>query len=294
MVKLALALAVAVAAPGFGAAATCPFFRAVVENERLVELNLLDPDCQERPSSFHKTKSRRYVPCSREGDPIMVQHFVSPGCVGEPLKVVPEVPGVCTARITQVYQANQDQNENHCAAFFSSTAKMPLNQATVFPKVSYYAPGQCRMFKASVNIGEGGTTVGEASSGSWACNADGSVTYRKFVSANCTGASIATTLSKSPRSGCIEPTGIDNAEIGFGACVSVCAADAGGALPPSGQPSTVPLLPSQQPSQLPGPGTGVVSPGVSGANQSSSGGSLAVPLVLPVWIAARLLALLRR
>jgi hypothetical protein len=292
MVKLALAVAVAVAAPGFCAAATCPFFRAVVENERLVGLNLLNPDCEERPSSGRRSKSRRYVPCTREGDPIMVEHFEQSGCVGALRGVFTESPGNCTARITQVYQAH-DKNENHCAAFFADTSKAPLNQATVSPKVSYYAPGQCRKFLASVIIDDvEGTTVGAASSGSWACNADGSVTHRKFASPDCTGVSIATTLFKSPSSGCIEPTSIQDAEILFGACVSVCATDGGGALPPSGPPSgppsTVPLPPSQSPSL---PGTGVVSPGAS-PNQSSSGGSLAMPLMLPICIAARLLALL--
>ena len=80
-------------------------------------------------------------------------------------------------------------------------------------------------------------------------------------------------------------------EAGCGACVSVCGADSTLPVSPS-----VGAAPSQPPEQQPGGGepgsgntAGGVAPGTSGASQKSSGDLL--PLVLPVWIAARLLQL---
>jgi hypothetical protein len=295
MGKVALALALALAHVAPGSATSCPvFFHAKVEDGLLTRLTVPDLGCQERPSTIGfnpivKSASRRYLPCSSEGAPIQMEHFSAPGCVGAPLRVVTEVgSGTCTARISQVYQV-ENGGENHCAAFFPDTSKMPLNQATVSPKVDYYAPGQCRKLASTISIGgPDGDVVGAASSGSWACNADGSVTYRKFASTNCTGSSIAITLPKSP-SGCNEVTSIEHAEVGKGACVSVCASSPNVPLPPSSPPSTitVSLPPSLPPSSSPG----AVAVGGTAGGPTSSGTLLAVPLVLHAWITARLLQL---
>jgi hypothetical protein len=240
--KLALALALVLAPAAPSSAAPCPFFRAVMVGGRVKELSLLDPGCQERPStiSFNplvRSASKRYVPCSVEGAPIMLQHFAQPGCVGEVIKTSQESPGVCTAKISQVYQVENDPSANHCAAFFPDTMKYPLNAATIFPKVDYFTPGQCRTFAGTIGLDGGNPISGGPSSAMYACNADGSVTHSKFVSADCTGTSIPTTLPKSPISRCNNeaPTTIEAAMIGKGACVPVCDV---APVPPTPRPPT--------------------------------------------------------
>ena len=280
--KLALALAL-VLAPVAPSSAQCTFFRAVVEGGRTKDLSLLDRGCQERPSTIGfnptvRSASRRYVPCSVEGAPIMVQHFAQPGCVGEVIKTSQESPGICTAKISQVYQVENDRDENHCAAFFPDTKKSPLNTATIFPKVDYFAPGQCRTL---TTIGLGG--VSSASSGMYACNADGSMTFSKFASEDCTGNSIPTTFPKSPASRCsndVRPASVEAALIGKGACVPVCGAAPGlptpqptpGTLIP--QPSIGIRPPTPQPTRgtvIPRPTRGTVIPPPTASTGTSTG-----------------------